>query len=306
MNNFVKRTLSLAGAGVMALSALTVGMTASATSTTSNGGTWLKGDFHTHTFLSDGSYTAAKVAEKAVEYGLDWYSACDHGGGTVSTLKPDGTPWADGDTAGGGTAISRAAGMDRGKNVTHVMPRWASILSVGEQMIEANRKNSALKGLLQFSGFEWNVPKHEHASVGIVGNSDFVKKELAYFNFMFDSATERGTTEAFKALESHLNIVTLPITWNDGEVDETDSNKLVNKTTNIKFIVGRSSVQRYEAYYDPNGGTGGSWKLSADAETTFDGVAFQAPATTLNADSSPNTNANRNLKNILSLNSSTN
>jgi ABC-type transport system involved in cytochrome c biogenesis permease component len=43
----------------------------SAVSATTSAGVWVKGDFHTHTYLSDGSYTAAEVAAKAVQYGLD-------------------------------------------------------------------------------------------------------------------------------------------------------------------------------------------------------------------------------------------
>lgn len=136
---------------------------------------WVKGDFHTHTYLSDGSYKASEVAEKAKKYGLDWYSAADHGGGTVGTRDQNGNPW----VAGTENAITN-------DNDITIMPRWASIYGIGEDMINENRKT----GILQFSGFELNVPGHEHASVGMIGDSATVKKDLAVFDYMYDATNE--------------------------------------------------------------------------------------------------------------------
>lgn len=121
-------------------------------------GQWVAGDFHTHTALSDGVYTAEEVAAKAKYFGLDWYSATDHGG--LYYLD-------DTFVAGRKANTSRAL----------------TILGIGTQKVTANRNT-----IMQFNGFEWNVPTHEHASVGIIGNDDAaVAKALSDFEYQYDA-----------------------------------------------------------------------------------------------------------------------
>ena len=43
-------------------------------------GKWLSGDFHQHTYYTDGSTTFDFVMEKNNEYGLDWWANSEHGG----------------------------------------------------------------------------------------------------------------------------------------------------------------------------------------------------------------------------------
>jgi len=139
-------------------------------------GQWVTGDFNTHTYLSNGSNTAAEVAAKAKAYGLDWYAASDNGGSAIGTKDQNGVAW----TAG--TAGLAANGA---------VPRWMSILGIGESEINKNRSN----GALEISGFEWNVPGHDQASVGMIGNSDNVKSALAKFDYTYDSTAEATSTD---------------------------------------------------------------------------------------------------------------
>lgn len=166
MKKVFNKAMSFIQVGAMVAAISTTGLTAFATDAT---GTWLKGDFHTHTYLSDGMYTAPEVAAHAKQFGLDWYSACDHGGGTVGTRDQNGVAWATG-----------TAGL-----VGKAMPRWATIIGIGEDAINKNRES-----IMQISGFEWNVPSHEHASVGMIGDSAAVKKALAVFDYTYDSTAE--------------------------------------------------------------------------------------------------------------------
>ncbi len=118
-------------------------------------GKWVCGDFHNHTYLSDGSRTQAKVAEMAFQYGLDWFANCDHGG--TSTQDPDGN-----------------------KLATPIW-RWLTLKDQSFPLIQDLRTKYPQKLIIQ--GFEWNVPTHEHASVGIVGTEPV---PISDFEYLFD------------------------------------------------------------------------------------------------------------------------
>jgi hypothetical protein len=152
-----KRTIILICA-IAFLSAMTVAVFSCASTggtTQTRDGMWVIGDFHTHTYISDGEYRAAEVAAKAVEYGLDWYSATDHGG-----------------------VFDR---NDAGEVVGNRF-RWETILGEGSDRVHENRRL-----ILQFNGFEYNPPGHEHASVAIIGDPDVIRINLALFHYLFDA-----------------------------------------------------------------------------------------------------------------------
>lgn len=52
------------------------------------GSRWYKGDFHTHTVLSDGKMTQRMNREQAAKQGLDFFTATDHN--VLSTSWPNG------------------------------------------------------------------------------------------------------------------------------------------------------------------------------------------------------------------------
>ncbi len=43
-------------------------------------GTWLSGDFHQHTYYTDGSTSFDFVMGQNNEFGLDWWANSEHGG----------------------------------------------------------------------------------------------------------------------------------------------------------------------------------------------------------------------------------
>ena len=58
-------------------------------------GIWIAGDFHTHTFLTDGKHVQAEVVSNAFEkYGLSWMANSEPGG-SGSGLGTDGQWWDD-------------------------------------------------------------------------------------------------------------------------------------------------------------------------------------------------------------------
>jgi hypothetical protein len=128
-----------------------------------NSGRWVEGDYHNHTYLTDGSYTQLQVIGKAFNSnGLNWFANSEHGG--ASTRDAFGNPLAA------------------------PVWRWQTIRDQSWPIIRDLRTLYPGKTLLQ--GVEWNVPTHEHASVTIATNEPTA---TADFEYMFD-ASDKDTS----------------------------------------------------------------------------------------------------------------
>ncbi len=125
-------------------------------------GRYVAGDFHTHTYLTDGSKTQLDVVHHAFDdFGLDWMANSEHGG----TSKRDAF----------------------GNPITTTW-RWITINTQSWPLVRDLREIYADKMLVQ--GVEWNVPTHEHASVGIVANEPTAVSD---FEYLFD-ASDKDTS----------------------------------------------------------------------------------------------------------------
>lgn len=182
-------------------------------------------DIHTHTNLTDGTHTQADVAGNAIGvYGLDLMANSEHGG--LSSKDAEGAPWADGfavgDTADTGNKPIRDAWAEAapGPYVTvsqNRVWRWQVLRDVSWPTVKSLNADAAIGGRL-VQGVEWNVPTHEHASVGIVGASS--GKPVADFEFMFDGSdkdnsrngtrtnlvTAGGTTPSTSAVAAEVDL----------------------------------------------------------------------------------------------------
>ena len=143
-------------------------------------GRWLAGDFHNHTFLTDGSNTQREVLDKAFRFGLDWIANSEHGGAFNRT--PQGLPWPT-DTVFLGSPPS-------GK-----MWRWQSLWQYSCPLLSKARIAYPKKLIVQ--GYEWNVPSHEHASVAIVGPAEEGGLAIARHEYLFDGSDGGSTSDAF-------------------------------------------------------------------------------------------------------------
>jgi hypothetical protein len=137
---------------------------------TSSTGTWLAGDFHNHTFLTDGGIEAGEVFSHAFGFGLDWIANSEHGGAFART--PKGQPWP-------------ADTVFLGSPPEEKMWRWQSLWQNSYPIVTAARTTYPDKLIVQ--GYEWNVPTHDHASVGIIGTEEDGGLAIARHEYLFDA-----------------------------------------------------------------------------------------------------------------------
>lgn len=140
---------------------------------------WLAGDIHNHTFLTDGSHLESQVVWNAFErFGLDFLTNSEHGG--TSARSTTGAPWSAGglgDTASATNATIRASSQRW---------RWETLrdasypLLLGPSGLQGQHPDRVL-----IQGVEWNVPTHEHASVGILSSTGL---DVSDFEYQFDAS----------------------------------------------------------------------------------------------------------------------
>ena len=142
---------------------------------------WLSGDFHQHTYYTDGSTTFNFVMEKNMEFGLDWWANSEHGG--ERTQNGSNFKWDDPNVY----TYNPILGNVKMSGGHQVMYRWQSLRDFVWPDILAWR--NTLKNLKSnhkiFSGLEWNVPGHEHCSTAIVDNN---AAAISAFEYMFDKS----------------------------------------------------------------------------------------------------------------------
>jgi len=178
---------------------------------------WMTGDFHQHTYYTDGSYpmndlTAANVIatnawndptglyRKGVmpsgfRFGLDFQANSEHGG--VRNRDGFGNNWtvySPLPTIGDPNPAppSSPANMWRWQSLirTSDIPGYSGPAYMGAyDWILGIRAN--YPGKLAMTGMEWNPPGHEHSSSGIVADD---AKPIAEFEYRFDNSDSDGTS----------------------------------------------------------------------------------------------------------------
>jgi hypothetical protein len=153
-------------------------------------GEWVAGDFHQHTTYTDGSNSMKTVMYKNNQFGLDWWANSEHGGSYATDargpLTIDGPFNINGGSAWTDTSRYTVNPIIAGsKN----MWRWQSIRDYSFWDVMEAR---ALLSKVIVQGVEWNVPGHEHCSVGIIQNEwDFASPNatpVAQFEYLFDAS----------------------------------------------------------------------------------------------------------------------
>jgi hypothetical protein len=171
-------------------------------------GFWTSGDFHSHTWLSDGKHTQAEVLKAGlVQFGLDWMANSDHGGSFGH--DPAGTAWDDPSLIQKVKLLGDPTTWKDGQDVEHpAMWRWQSLLDFSWPLLfggidgEGNHQpglQSQFPNKVLIQGLEWNVPSHAHASVGIINQTSGVA--ISNFEYQFDASD--GDTSRSTELTKH-------------------------------------------------------------------------------------------------------
>ena len=140
-------------------------------------GKWMTGDFHQHSYYTDGDHTIDEVIAKGFSYGLDFQANSEHGGYT----NKDGYNHLWGDAAY--YPQNPIKGVYKEDDNGHrLMWRWQSLSEYVYPHILDLRKKYTDKLIL--TGVEWNVPSHGHCNVMIedIGSFPYV----ALFEYLFD------------------------------------------------------------------------------------------------------------------------
>ncbi|HEX7987637.1 MAG TPA: S-layer protein [Duganella sp.] len=129
-------------------------------------GRWIAGDLHTHTTQSadaDVSQTLDKVLGKAfTTFGLDWMAVSNHL--RVSTRDEKGATLA--------STIPLSVGVER-----YEIPHVQALQAAGTYADK-----------LIFSGFEWDMPTHDHIGIGLFQGTDKLTsstKGMKEFEYLF-------------------------------------------------------------------------------------------------------------------------
>ncbi len=128
-------------------------------------GQWMSGEFHVHTYESDDAQISLEDAlDHAFDtYGFDWIATANH----LRSSKRDDTGV---DIPGGPIPFSKGA-------MEYEVPKIKQLQAQGKYA-----------GKTIFSGFEWDMPSHEHVSVGILGdqpNSEATLRAANQFEYLF-------------------------------------------------------------------------------------------------------------------------
>ncbi len=159
----------------------------------------MAGDFHQHSYFTDGSFPVDTVLVKGFEYGLAWAANSEHGG--AGWRDGQGRPWPespDGPLLGDKTAREREI-EENGEKVKKEFPamwRWQSLTDFAYRIIQQVRQDRPKN--LAATGLEWNVPGHEHCSVGIVAQDAMPIGEFEYRFDRGDNDTSGGPGGAWK------------------------------------------------------------------------------------------------------------
>ncbi|MBI5557244.1 MAG: hypothetical protein HY885_06365 [Deltaproteobacteria bacterium] len=143
-------------------------------------GKWIAGDFHNHTWLTDGGNNFDTVYENGFSFGLDWLANSEHGG--TSDQNDVGTLWKNVTPA----VIRLGSPLPSGDNN---LWRWQTLADDDKAPAYLQRNRDAFPDKILINGMELNMPGAEHCSTAIVDPTGFA---IAQFEYLWD----RGDSDA--------------------------------------------------------------------------------------------------------------
>ncbi len=166
LSTFLTATVGIAGIGVNTASAKSI--------------EYLPGDFHQHSYYTDGSHVFMESMAQNNIY-LQWWANSEHGG--MRNRDGEGNDWTDKTKY----PVNPILGDNPNSpdEPTH-MYRWQSLRDYVYPEIMEARDLYPDKTII--NGLEWNVPGHEHCSTAIHQPGSDVPTAISEFEYRFDKA----------------------------------------------------------------------------------------------------------------------
>jgi hypothetical protein len=159
------------------------------------------GDFHHHTTYTDGKNPIATVNYWANQFRLDWWANSEHGGafttdgyGAVLTSGFDTGAYARYWDDPAAYPVNPIIGDVVSSGAHQAMWRWQSLRDY--EFADTVKARQAYRRKTIIQAFEWNVPGHEHCSLGLIANQFGTAVNcapLAEFEYRFDASDTDAT-----------------------------------------------------------------------------------------------------------------
>ena len=231
---------------------------------------YVAGDFHQHSTYTDGSNPFATVMNKNNQFGLDWWANSEHGGqfnrnaaGPILTTNFDTAEYAQFWDTTSVTFLGNPASVSGGHTN---MWRWQSLRDFSFNDVLAARSLYTNKTLVQ--GVEWNVPGHEHCSVGIITDefgTNANANAIASFEYLWDANDADTSLGAKTTVNNHAKALA-GVAWMQANFPST--------SWMVPAHPERRGVQAYPPTYTGSGSQGYSVAAFRDLNNAGPSVCF--------------------------------
>lgn len=137
-------------------------------------GRWITGDFHQHSYVSDGSYSISTVQQKGFDFGLDWQANSEHGGTSDEAGDEPRRKW---------SSLLDSPRFLGSPNPYPKLWRWQTLADSDKVPAYLNAIRAGNRGKIVINGLELNMPGADHCSTAIV---DPTGRAIAKFEYLWD------------------------------------------------------------------------------------------------------------------------
>jgi len=139
-------------------------------------GKWVSGDFHQHSYVTDGSFPMTEVLNNGFSFGLDWQANSEHGGRSDEAGDDPRQMWNE-----------RLGAYDPdvflGDYTYPQMWRWQTLADADKVPAYLDEVRAANPDKIVINGMEMNMPGAEHCSTAIVDPTGY---DIAQFEYLWD------------------------------------------------------------------------------------------------------------------------
>jgi hypothetical protein len=137
-------------------------------------GRWVSGDFHQHSYVTDGSFPMEEVLQNGFNFGLDWQANSEHGGTSDEAGDEPRQTWdqrlSEGEFFGDPSPYPR-------------LWRWQTLTDGDKVPAYLQEIRGANPEKIVINGMEMNMPGAEHCSTAIVDPTGY---DIAQFEYLWD------------------------------------------------------------------------------------------------------------------------